>query len=93
VDGALAVEVPVGATGDVLVGIRPEDLEVTEVGDLQIDVQIVEELGAIRLMHGQIAGQDISVAVPKDQACQTGPVSLRLKTAPHLFDAQSGRRL
>ncbi|MCG7494806.1 sn-glycerol-3-phosphate ABC transporter ATP-binding protein UgpC [Thalassobius sp. Cn5-15] len=93
VDGALAVEVPVGATGDVLVGIRPEDLEVTEVGDLQIDVQIVEELGAIRLMHGQIAGQDISVAVPKDQACQTGPVSLRLKNAPHLFDAQSGRRL
>jgi sn-glycerol 3-phosphate transport system ATP-binding protein len=93
VEGGLAVEVPAGATGDVLLGIRPEDLELAETGDLQIDVQIIEELGAIRLMHGQIAGQEISVAVPKDQPCSTGAVSLRLKMVPHVFDAATGRRL
>jgi sn-glycerol 3-phosphate transport system ATP-binding protein len=85
---------PEGASGKVLVGLRPEDLEVTDQGDLQMDVQIVEELGANRLLHGQLGGQAFSVSVPKDQQVEAGPVGLRLKNdAAHLFDAASGNRI
>ncbi|MEJ6388805.1 sn-glycerol-3-phosphate ABC transporter ATP-binding protein UgpC [Gymnodinialimonas ulvae] len=83
-----------GHTGPVQVGIRPEDIIPSPQGELTLNVDIIEELGAQRLLHGQMAGQAFSVAVPKDQEAVTGEMRLALKPgAVHLFDADQGRRL
>lgn len=94
VTDGLEFDAPVTAEGDVLVGIRPEDLEPAEDGALQMDVQIVEELGANRLLHGLMGGQAFSVSVPKQQVAQAGEVRLRMKSgATHFFNPGTGRRL
>jgi sn-glycerol 3-phosphate transport system ATP-binding protein len=83
-----------GHDGAIQVGIRPEDTWPDPAGDLAFDVDIIEELGALRLLHGHVGGQPFSVAVPKDKEAATGPMKLSVKPgAVHLFDAQSGRRL
>ena len=83
------------AAGAVSVGIRPEDVMLTAEGDLPFDVQIIEELGAQRLLHGQLGGQAFSVSIQKDEAAEAGgAVRLALKPdAVHLFDAEKGQRL
>ncbi|HID68609.1 MAG TPA: sn-glycerol-3-phosphate ABC transporter ATP-binding protein UgpC, partial [Roseibacterium sp.] len=83
-----------GHDGPVQAGIRPEDIWPDPQGDLAFDVDIIEELGALRLLHGRVAGQDFSVAVPKDKEATTGPMLLSIKPgAVHLFDADTGLRL
>jgi len=81
-------------SGRMLVGIRPEDVTLTPGGPLPFDVQIIEELGAQRLLHGTLSGQPFSVSIAKDQPVQTGAVSLALKPdAVHFFDIDAGQRL
>jgi sn-glycerol 3-phosphate transport system ATP-binding protein len=83
-----------GHAGALVVGIRPEDVLPDDAGALGFEVDIVEELGAQRLLHGRVGGQAFSVAVPKDRHASTGAMRLALKPgAVHLFDAQAGRRL
>ncbi len=82
-----------GLQGDVLVGIRPEDVELSGTG-IPFDVEIVEELGANRLLHGQLGAQPFSVSVAKDVPAEIGSVGLDLKDgAVHLFDVESGQRV
>jgi sn-glycerol 3-phosphate transport system ATP-binding protein len=53
----------------------------------------VEEMGNLRLVHGQHAGQPITVALPADQPSGE---RMRLQALPgrlHLFDHVTGRRL
>ncbi len=83
-----------GHAGGLIVGIRPEDVQPSAEGELGFDVDIVEELGAQRLLHGRVAGQAFSVAVPKDKAAAAGTMRLSVKPgAVHLFDTDAGRRL
>lgn len=83
-----------GHDGPIQVGIRPEDCWPDAQGDLAFDVDIIEELGAQRLLHGHVGGQAFSVAVPKDKEATTGSMQLAVKPgAVHLFDADKGRRL
>ncbi|OAN73584.1 glycerol-3-phosphate transporter ATP-binding subunit [Jannaschia sp. EhC01] len=83
-----------GHDGPIQVGIRPEDTWPDPAGVLAFDVDIIEELGAQRLLHGHVAGQAFSVAVPKDKEAGTGNMQLSVKPgAVHLFDADRGRRL
>jgi len=83
-----------GHDGALRVGIRPEDVVADATGDLEFDVQLIEELGAHRLLHGQVAGQEFSVSIGKDEAAVTGMTRLAVKPgAVHLFDAGEGRRL
>ena len=79
--------------GRLLVGIRPEDVSIAA-GGLPFDVDIVEELGAQRLLHGKLSGQPFSVSVAKDQPAATGKAAVALKPgAVHFFDADAGHRL
>jgi len=55
-DGAAVMAAPNGYRGPVTMGIRPEDVRIGT-GSVRFDVTLVEELGAHRLLHGQIAGQ------------------------------------
>lgn len=80
--------------GTVTVGIRPEDIVPDANGPLSIDVTLVEELGAHRLLHGTMGGQEISVHVGKDSPITTGEMRVSLKpNAISLFDSDTGMRI
>jgi len=81
------------AQGPVTIGIRPEDVTIG-LGILPFDVQIVEDLGAHRLLHGELDGQTFSVSVTKDTEVETGRTMIDFRPdAVHLFDPATGRRL
>ncbi len=69
-----------------LVGIRPEDMVISDDGQVEMQVQAVEELGAQRLVHGVTGGETMTVTMPSDSALSD---SLRLtvrREDMHLFD-------
>jgi sn-glycerol 3-phosphate transport system ATP-binding protein len=80
--------------GEVTVGIRPEDIIADPQGPLSLEIDLVEELGAHRLLHGRLGGQPLSVHVGKDSPVQTGVLQVALKPdAVTLFDIKTGARL
>ncbi|WP_375688564.1 sn-glycerol-3-phosphate ABC transporter ATP-binding protein UgpC [Pseudooceanicola sp. LIPI14-2-Ac024] len=83
-----------GTTGDVTLGIRPEDLVPDAAGPLALEVDIIEELGANRLLHGHAGAERMTVHVGKDADVTTGPLTLSVKAgAASLFDRDTGLRL
>jgi len=81
--------------GNVLLGLRPERLQVSADGDgPKVRVTIVEELGATRLIHGLLGDQDITIAQDADFSVPSGQatVSFRADDA-HFFNPETGRRL
>ena len=83
---------------EVSVGIRPEHL-LAESADgydpLEVEVELVEPLGADTLVHGVVDGASLTARMPGDASIRSGEM-LRLWVPPvrlHLFDAVSGRRL
>lgn len=82
------------AKGAVTAGIRPEDFILDATGPLSMDVQIIEELGAHRLLHGTLGTQSVTVLVSNDIAAATGPQHLSVRPeAVCLFNATDGKRL
>ncbi|WBU52599.1 sn-glycerol-3-phosphate import ATP-binding protein UgpC [Paracoccus sp. SCSIO 75233] len=76
-----------------LIGIRPEDLHPAPDGQIELKINAVEELGANRLVHGQLGGEILTVTMPADADL---PEVLRLNAAPeavHLFRADNGARI
>lgn len=83
----------------VTVGIRPEDLQVTESEGLEVSVDLVEELGADAYVHGRAglaSGEKTVVArvagrstIRRGDTVRVVPDATRL----HLFDTDSGSRL
>jgi len=81
--------------GDVLLGLRPERVQISDSGSgASMKVTIVEELGATRLIHGIVGGQDITIARDADQPVPTDQavISFRPEDA-HFFHLTTGRRL
>ena len=78
-------------------GIRPEKVDVSSdpgPGRLPFKLNLIEELGASRLLHGVIGGHGFIVNVPNETAIASDDVWLTIPTeAVHLFDQTSGRRL
>jgi multiple sugar transport system ATP-binding protein len=92
--GDLTLSVPAGATGPILLGIRPEDLEPAEHG-LAFTVRVVEPLGAHTLLTGEALGQRIRAMVAADLHPGLGTM-LRLRPRPeHIawMDAATGAAL
>jgi sn-glycerol 3-phosphate transport system ATP-binding protein len=98
-----AVSVPPGSplprAGEaVTIGIRPEDLELADAAAqdaLPFGVEMVEELGAGRLLYGRLAGMDCIVATPAGHA-PAAERSVFARIPPwsvHLFSADGGARL
>ncbi|SHJ25888.1 ABC transporter ATP-binding protein [Wenxinia saemankumensis] len=84
---------PGGRSGPITIGIRPEDVRLGE-GDHVFDVDLVEELGAHRLLHGRLGDQHFTAHVLKDMPVREGRQPIALPDAAlALFDAQSGQRL
>jgi len=89
-----ARSLPVGSA--VVAGFRPEDMRLEpSAAAIPFEAEMVEELGASRLLHGRLAGVDCIVAVPSGIApAPLGPLFVRI--APdciHLFDAETGDRI
>jgi ABC-type sugar transport system ATPase subunit len=86
---------------EVIAGVRPERARLAGVGDenggngLPFAIELVEELGLGRLVHGRVGETMIAVALPAGVAPPPTD-SARLVIAPddvHLFDAKTGVRL
>jgi len=85
----------------VLVGLRPEHLELAENGPLSLSVELLERLGADTIVHGRLgAATDTGGIVVTARAAGTidPPLgqTLRFAVRPehiHLFDAKTGTRL
>jgi multiple sugar transport system ATP-binding protein len=92
--GALTMTPPNRVNGSVVLGVRPEDLELAECG-FGFRVQVAEPLGPHILLTGEAEGQRMRVAIPPDRAVRAGEtVMLRPKLA-HIawMDAESGLAL
>ena len=82
------------------IGLRPEHLLAAESGDaatLQLDVELVEPLGADILAHGRVNGSDhnLTARLPGAHTVAFGDI-LDLAIAPdnvHFFDPQTNMRL
>ncbi|MDC0738431.1 sn-glycerol-3-phosphate import ATP-binding protein UgpC [Cognatishimia sp. SS12] len=93
-DIQVAAGADLAAGRKVTFGLRPEDVALVAEGGIPFDVQIVEELGANRLLHGQVAAQPFTVSVPKDNPATTGRNQLLVRPETvHLFADGVGARI
>ncbi|WP_444454521.1 sn-glycerol-3-phosphate ABC transporter ATP-binding protein UgpC [Rhodobacter capsulatus] len=77
----------------VTLGIRAEDLRLRTSGGLPFHLDLVEDLGAARLVHGFVEGQPLCLSLPPGREL---PAVLYLGAdigAWHIFDTITGRRL
>jgi sn-glycerol 3-phosphate transport system ATP-binding protein len=82
---------PVGQK--LVLGIRPEDVGFG-VGEMAMEIEFSEELGAARLYHGHVADAEFILQVTGAQGKVPGETRFSLPAASlHLFDAQTGARL
>jgi multiple sugar transport system ATP-binding protein len=73
--GALTLRAPHGAHSSVTLGMRPEDLELSDDGDgFAFRVQVPEPLGSHVLLTGQADGQNLRVVIPPDRVVRAGQV-------------------
>ncbi|MFW2589449.1 ABC transporter ATP-binding protein [Sagittula sp. SSi028] len=94
VNGGTALAASGAGQGAITMGIRPEDVSLDAQGAVAFDIDIVEELGAHRLLHGRLADQDFTIHVDKETQAAPGPARISLKQdAIRLFDPQTGRAL
>ncbi|MEN0000647.1 MAG: TOBE domain-containing protein, partial [Pseudomonadota bacterium] len=81
--------------GSITLGIRPERAHLNGHSDgIQLDVGIVEELGAHRLIHGTIGTHEVTITQDAELPVPEGRVGLSFRHDDlHLFDPQSGQRM
>jgi sn-glycerol 3-phosphate transport system ATP-binding protein len=98
IDGLeLALPSPPPREGEGLLGVRPEHLEVATHDDgWPFAVEVVETLGAERLVHGKLGAQGLTLRISGTDAPPT--IGERLHLRPdaarlHWFDPTSGRRI
>ena len=99
-DGVLArklAEPVVSGSGDgLLVGVRPEHVQVGT-GDLRAKVTLTEPLGRDFLVHLDAGSSVVNALVPASQGARlTAGDDVGIRVDPsqlHLFDAESGRRV
>ena len=97
--GAGSVPVPasykVADGGKVLVGIRPEHLDIVPSGGFAFDANIVEQTGTDTYVYGSIGGLDSTVMFRERTAIEDGSsLNVMPRTGHlHLFDVATGGRL
>jgi ABC-type sugar transport system ATPase subunit len=94
---SLPLAAAAGAPGTpVLVGLRPEHLDLAADGPLALRVELLERLGADTILHGRLAnGAALTARTAANFAPDLGDTA-RFAIRPdkiHLFDPDSGKRL
>ena len=86
---------PNGKPGLIL-GIRPEHIDLVEAGGVEFKVHTVELLGAERLLYGKVGDEDVTVRVeegkPFPKPGETARISAR-EDRLHWFNAETGKRV
>jgi sn-glycerol 3-phosphate transport system ATP-binding protein len=80
----------------VVAGVRPERALMRPAGaGLPMKIELIEELGVGRLVHGRLAGTPMTVAIgPDERLAASEAIRVTIPAdAVHLFDAESGKRL
>lgn len=89
----LSTSAPI-ADGNVTVGVRLEDVRISAAGDgLPFRLNYVEELGALRFLHGQAGDELLTIVVSREVELAE---SARVAAAPaklHFFSPDTGRRI
>jgi sn-glycerol 3-phosphate transport system ATP-binding protein len=97
VDGqTLALPAPAPRAGELVLGVRPEHTAVDGDGGWAAQVELVETLGAERLVHGRVGGQPFTVRIDAAGAPPKRGDRVPLRASPtqlHWFDAATGRRV
>ena len=85
---------PNGKPGMIL-GIRPEHIDLVETGGVEFKVQTVELLGAERLLYGKVGDEDVTVRIeegkPFPKPGETTQIAAR-DDRLHWFNAETGKR-
>jgi sn-glycerol 3-phosphate transport system ATP-binding protein len=86
------------ALNRVTLGLRPERLTVTATpatgGALPFQLEMVEELGAGRLLHGRVGATPVTVSAPADQEIPADGLHAEFPgSAMHFFHPETGARL
>ncbi len=96
--GGVALELPRPAPrdGPLLLGARPEHIDLAPGGGWPLAVEMLEMLGAERLVHGRIGGTPFTLRIEGTQAPPPAGSTIHLQMQPeqlHWFDATSGQRV
>jgi sn-glycerol 3-phosphate transport system ATP-binding protein len=97
--GNVVIQTPtlsgINSGASVIVGLRPEHLEVGNSGAHVLHAEFVEKLGAIQLVHGTFAGKDFILQCPATEIVKPGQ-KLRFdipSNTVHAFEPKSGARI
>jgi sn-glycerol 3-phosphate transport system ATP-binding protein len=95
-----SVELPVAAPrqGPLTLGMRPEHADVVadDSSGWRLQVEVVEMLGAERLVYGRLCGESFTLRIDATRQAPRPGDTLTLKERPehlHWFDSQSGKRV
>ena len=94
--GQTRLALPGQVPGEVLVGLRAEDLQPVSTptpGSLAVKLRYVEELGAHRLLHGDIDGQPLVVSLAMEHAIGDDMHFTVEPAGIHLFDKSTQLRI
>lgn len=97
-DASGAMAAPAAAVSNVVVGVRPHDIDLTPPGegDVNGSIELIESLGAWLTIHVRVKGfaELVRVATGDAVASAGDRVGLRVRRdRVHLFDAATGRSL
>jgi sn-glycerol 3-phosphate transport system ATP-binding protein len=95
---AASLPLPVAAprAGALVLGLRPEHVEITDDGLWPLQVDTIEMLGAERLVHGRLGGALFTVRMDATLPPPRVGQAVRLRASPsqlHWFDASTGLRV
>ncbi|MER8573417.1 sn-glycerol-3-phosphate ABC transporter ATP-binding protein UgpC [Mesorhizobium sp. M1338] len=91
----LAAPLPIGSSGPVVLGIRPEHLRLSDQG-IPVTVVVVEPTGSEVQLIGRTSGGDEIVANFRERHSFTPGETIQLAAEPgliHLFSGETGQRL
>jgi sn-glycerol 3-phosphate transport system ATP-binding protein len=92
---ALALPAAAPRAGELIMGVRPEDAELSDEG-WPMTVDLVELLGAERLVHGRVCGRSFTVRIDSSAPVPVAgrPVNMRVPPSKlHWFDPLTQRRI
>jgi sn-glycerol 3-phosphate transport system ATP-binding protein len=95
-DSELALPAPAPRSGALMLGVRPEHVEIGRNGGWPFAVELIEMLGAERLVHGKVVGLPFTVRFEGTRVPPAAGETVTVRVAPehvHWFDAQTRQRV